>query len=211
MSDVFPPPQHAFSHAPAALRIFRFAADSAPRVLELAHVSAFLRECAVEFGSADAALPGALRSEHAGGRDFRLLHVVDRNGERCPWLAQKLLRAYRSGAPMPAAALAPDVTRHDVNWGAEGARRNDKLELTHGGFGLNRAKTDMHVWAQGATGVRSGKHFFSITVTKTNPDSSGVFIGWLGCGPRASRLGRDLLQRRCVQPLRPVLLRDGAA
>ncbi len=57
--------QHAFSHAPAALRIFRFAADTAPRVLELAHVSAFLRECAVEFGSADAALPGALRCVYA--------------------------------------------------------------------------------------------------------------------------------------------------
>ncbi len=115
--------QHAFSHAPAALRIFRFAADTAPCVLELAHVSAFLRECAVEFGSADATLPGALRNEHAAKRYFKLRGVVERNAARCPWLAAKLLEC-RSGAPMPAAALAPDVTRHDVNWGAEGARRH---------------------------------------------------------------------------------------
>jgi hypothetical protein len=103
-------PRHAFSHAPAVLRIFRFAADTAPRVLELAHVSAFLRECAVEFGSADATLPGALRCEYATKRFFELRAVVERNAARCPWLAAKLL-ACRSGAPMPAAALAPDVTR----------------------------------------------------------------------------------------------------
>ncbi len=114
-------PQHAFSHAPAALRIFRFAADTAPRVLELAHVSAFLRECAVEFGSADATLPGAMRCEYAAKRFFELRAAVERNATRCPWLAAKVL-ACRSGAPMPAAALAPDVTRHDVKWGAEGAR-----------------------------------------------------------------------------------------
>ncbi len=56
---------HAFNHAPAALRIFRFAADTAPRILDIAHISAFLRECAVEFGSADATLPGAMRNEIA--------------------------------------------------------------------------------------------------------------------------------------------------
>jgi hypothetical protein len=133
--------QRAFSHAPAALRIFRFAADSAPRLLELAHVSAFLRECAVEFGSADATLPGALRCEYAAGRFFELRTAVLRNAARCPWLAEKLL-ACRSGAPMPAAALARDVMRHDVNWGAEGARRNADLQLTHGGFGLSGCDSD---------------------------------------------------------------------
>jgi hypothetical protein len=64
MSDDLPTPQHACNHAPAALRIFRFAADSAPHLLELAHTSAFLRECAVEFGSADATLPSAMCNEY---------------------------------------------------------------------------------------------------------------------------------------------------
>jgi hypothetical protein len=82
---------HAFNHAPAALRIFRFAADSAPRVLEIAHVSAFLRECAIEFGSADAALRGALRSEYSSGSCIDLRGVVERNAARCPWLAEKIL------------------------------------------------------------------------------------------------------------------------
>ncbi len=91
MSDVAPEQRHAFSHAPAALRIFRFAADTAPRVLELAHVSKFLRECAVEFGSADAALPGAMRNEYAARRFFRLRDVVKRNAGLCLWLAAKVL------------------------------------------------------------------------------------------------------------------------
>jgi hypothetical protein len=133
---------HAFSHAPAALRIFRFAADSAPRVLEITHVSKFLRECAVEFGSADATLPGALRCDFASGRFFKLREIVERNAARCPWLAEKLLALGR-GAPIPAAALAPDVTRLDVNWGAEDARRDNSLRLTHGGFGL---KCDSYVY-----------------------------------------------------------------
>jgi hypothetical protein len=151
---------HAFSHAPAALRVFRFAADSAPRVLELAHVSAFLRECAVEFGSADAAMPAAMRSWYASGWYFEPRNAVERRAWRCRWLAAKLL-ACRCGAPMPAAALAPDVTRHDVNWGAEGARRHASLELTHDGFGLMRNDdTDGFSWTQGPVGVATGKHFF---------------------------------------------------
>jgi hypothetical protein len=159
--------QHAFNHAPAALRIFRFAADSAPRVLEIAHVSAFLRECAVEFGSADATLPGAVRNAFAAGHFFRLRSVVERNAARCPWLAAKLL-ACRSGAPIPVAALAPDVTRHDVNWGAARARRHDALQLTHGGYGLKVPRQNAAwVWAQGAVGVTRGKHWFSVTVTKS--------------------------------------------
>jgi hypothetical protein len=138
MSDDLPQSQmHAFNHAPAALRIFRFAADTAPRVLELAHVSAFLRECAVEFGSADATLPGAMRCEYAAKR-FKLRAVVERNAELCPWLAEKLL-ACRSGAPIPAAALAPDVTRHDVSWRVAGARRNKCLEVSDDGSALKLA------------------------------------------------------------------------
>jgi hypothetical protein len=164
MSEVSPQ-RHAFSHAPAALRIFRFAADSVPRVLEIAHVSAFLRECAVEFGSADATLPGAMRCEYASGRFFALRAVVEHNAACCPWLAEKLL-ACRSGAPVPAAALAPDVTRHDVNWGAPGARRSAKLTLTHDGFGLACGGGAGWCWSQGPVGVSSGKHYFQVCVTR---------------------------------------------
>jgi hypothetical protein len=194
MSDVLPS-QHSFNHAPAALRIFRFAADSGPRVLELAHVSAFLRECAVEFGSADAALPGAMRCEYAAKRFFKLRAVVERNAARCPWLAEKVL-ACRSGAPMPPAALAPDVTRHDVNWGAEGARRHEdlqlatthgrcaaadaELELTHDGCRLmlsfGRAVSEL-CWAQGAVGVTCGKHFFQVSVTTAR--GGNLLAGWI--------------------------------
>jgi hypothetical protein len=181
-----PPSMHAFKYAPAALRIFRFAADSAPRVLELAHVSAFLRECAVEFGSADATLPGALRCEYASGRFAKLCAVVERNAARCPWLVAKVLRVYRSGAPLPAAALAPDVTRHDVNWGAEGARRHADLQLTHGGFGLARGAISNYGgcepdgpvgWAQGPVGVTAGKHFFQVRVTA--PGDGRLAFGWI--------------------------------
>jgi hypothetical protein len=175
MSDTAP--QHAFNHAPAALRIFRFAADSAPRVLELAHVSAFLRECAVEFGSADAALPGALRCEYAARRFFWLRAViVERNAARCPWLAAKLL-ACRGVTPLPAAALAPDVTRHDVNWGAEGARRHECLALSGDGAALTLTRElSASAWAQGASGVTSGKHWFSVCVTKGK--WGRVKVGW---------------------------------
>jgi hypothetical protein len=158
--------QHAFNHAPAALRIFRFAADSVPRVLELAHVSAFLRECAVEFGSADAALPAAMSNWYASGWYFTLRDYVLRDAACCPWLAEKLL-ACRSGAPVPAAALAPDVTRHDVNWGAEGARRDNRLVVSSDGSKLTlSSEVNAYAWVQGAVGVRSGKHYFSLTGTK---------------------------------------------
>jgi hypothetical protein len=172
--------QHAFNHAPAALRIFRFAADSAPRVLEIMDVSKFLRECAVEFGSADAALPGAMRSEYAAKRYFKLRAVVERNAARCPWLAEKIM-VCRSGAPIPAAALAPDVTRHDVNWGAEGARMSDELQLTHGGCGLTFAGLRMDAsgnkWAQGPIGVTSGKHFFQVCFSQ--PQDGCIMLGWV--------------------------------
>jgi hypothetical protein len=175
MSNVLRP-QHAFNHAPAALRIFRFAADSAPRVLEIAHVSAFLRECAVEFGSADAALPGALRCEYAVKRFFKLRAVVERNAARCPWLAEKLL-ACRSGAPVPAAALAPDVTRHDVNWGAQGARRNEYFAVSGDGSALTlTCDVPALAWSQGAVGVTRGKHFFQVCVTRSESD---VRVGWV--------------------------------
>jgi hypothetical protein len=170
---------HAFNHAPAALRIFRFAADAAPRVLELAHVSAFLRECAVEFGSADATLPGALRCEYAAKRYFALRDVVERNAARCPWLAAKLL-ACRSAAPVPAAALAPDVTRHDVNWGAEGARRHKDLAVSEDGSAMAlTTDVEAYAWAQGAVGVTRGKHWFSVGVTQSTRNGSGVKVGWV--------------------------------
>ncbi len=178
MSDVLPAqPQHAFNRAPAALRIFRFAADSASRVLELAHVSAFLRECAVEFGSADAALPGALRNDYAAKRFFRIRAVFPWKAARCPWLAEKVL-ACRSGAPMPAAALAPDVTRHDVNWGAEGARRDGGLVMSSDGSELTLTREGpAYAWAQGAVGVTSGKHWFSVSVAQNT--NNLVRIGWV--------------------------------
>jgi hypothetical protein len=177
-----PPRQHAFSHAPAALRIFRFAADSAPRVLEIAHISAFLRECAVEFGSADATLPGAMRIEYAAKRYYELRDdVVQRNAARCPWLAEKIL-ACRSVAPIPAAALAPDVTRHDVNWGAEGVRLQSLIAVSDDGatFLLNElaeATPDAYVWAQSAVRVSRGKHWFAVCVKWSAYGS--VKIGWL--------------------------------
>jgi hypothetical protein len=183
-----PSSQHAFTHAPAALRIFRFAADTAPRVLELAHVSKFLRECAVDFGSADAALPGALRCDYARWRYFELRAIVIRNAVRCPWLAVKLLTC-RSRAPVPAAALAPDVTRHDVDWGAEGARRHEDLAVSEDGSSLQLPRRlHAYAWAQGAVSVTSGKHFFSVTVSSAN---SSAKVGWVDlalstdddCGP----------------------------
>ncbi len=176
---------HAFNRAPAALRIFRFAAYSVPRVLELAHVSAFLRECAIEFGSADAALPVVLRVEYIGDRYswrneyFELRYVVERNAARCPWLAAKVLTC-RSVAPMPAVALAPDVTRHDVNWGAARARRHGTMQLTHDGFGLRCRAADGRCWAQGAVGVTSGKHCFQVCFTPIKFHFDGrVEVGWI--------------------------------
>jgi hypothetical protein len=184
--DALSTPRHAFNHAPAALRIFRFAADTAPRVLELAHVSACLRECAVEFGSADATLPGALRNEYASGRYFKLREVVERNDVRCWWLAAKLL-ACRGGAPVPAAALAPDVTRHDVNWGAEGARRHEGFAVSGGGSALMLIGAPPSLaWAQGAVGVTSGKHYFQVCITQSTDDRARV--GWVDRALRTQNL-----------------------
>jgi hypothetical protein len=146
-------------------------------VLEIAHVSVFMRECAVEFGSADATLPGALQCEYASGRFFRLRDVVEPNAARCPWLAEKLL-ACRSGAPMPAAALAPEVTRHDVNWGAAGMRRHTYLAVSGDGSAMTLTSDPPTVaWAQGAVGVTSGKHWFSVTVTRS--EDGFVKVGWV--------------------------------
>jgi hypothetical protein len=116
-----------------------------------------------------------VRSDHARGRFFWMRDVVERNAARCPWLAEKLL-ACRSGAPMPAAAMAPDVTRHDVNWGAEGARRNERLQLMNDGFGL-RLPSDDFCWAQGPVGVTSGKHYFSVSVNV--PRRGCTRVGWV--------------------------------
>jgi hypothetical protein len=146
-------------------------------VLELAHVSAFLRECAVEFGSADAALPGALRNEYARCRYFKLRALVERNAARCPWLAEKVL-ACRSAAPVPAAALAPDVTRHDVKWGVDGARHHHHLVVSGDGSALRlTSQPTAYAWAQGAVGVTSGKHWFSVCITQsTNGETK---VGWV--------------------------------
>jgi hypothetical protein len=211
MNEDLPPQRHAFNHAPAALRVFRFAVDSAPRVLQLAHVSAFLRECAVEFGSADATLPGALRDECAAssGRFFTLREIVKRKAAHCPWLAAKVL-ACRSGAPVPAAALAPDVTRHDVNWGAEGARRHADLQLTHDGFGVSCTETASSAnvgwsWAQGDLGVTSGKHWFQVAIVALGRGGH-VTVGWVDdkiseSSRRQISYGDKLFLTNCFRPM----------
>jgi hypothetical protein len=173
--------QHALDFSQAAMRIFRFAADSAPRVLQIAHVSALLRECAVDLGSADATLPGALRNDYAAKRFFKVRAVVQRNEARCWWLAAKILSC-RSGVPVPAAALAPDVTRHDVNWGARGARRHPVMQPTHGGFGLTRYTTNRPLWAQGPVGVTTGKHYFQVCIVASvrgTVSYDAPLVGWV--------------------------------
>lgn len=179
MDDKTPIKMHAFNHAPAALRIFRFAADSVPRILDLAHTSPFLRECAIEFGSTDATLHVAMENDHAAGR-YRFGHNI----RHCPWLMRKMLEC-RVGAPMPPAALAPNVTRHDVNWGAEGAYCHEYLQLTHNGFGLkSNEPTNYEIipWVQSPVGVTSGKHWFSVTIIQIDSTMgcNGVKIGWIG-------------------------------
>jgi hypothetical protein len=78
---------------------------------------------------------------------------------------------------LPAAALAPDVTRHDVNWGAEGARRHKNLAVSGDGSALS-LDDDLvgYAWAQGAVGVTRGKHFFSVSVTQSTFGEARV--GW---------------------------------
>jgi hypothetical protein len=161
------PQHHALNIAQAALRIFRFAAHNVPRILELAHVSAMLRECAVEFGSADAALPGAMRCEWPIGRYWRLQQKALEHEARCAWLARKVLEC-RDGAPIPALAMNGDVTRHDVNWSAEGARNDlGSRGLTHRGFGLNAEAhaTTWIRWAVSPTTMHRGRHWWSVAVT----------------------------------------------
>ncbi len=86
---------------------------------------------------------------------------------------------------MPAAALAPDVTRHDVNWGAEGARLG-LLRVTHAGFGLSFGSQSRSRDAfagirllTGPAGVVTGKHFFQICVAATGADDASAAIGWV--------------------------------
>jgi hypothetical protein len=175
---------HSFNHAPAAMRIFRFAVDTVPRTLEIAHVSKFFRECAIDFDGIGAVLPIALRNDYATGRYFELRDVVERNRVQCPWLMEKILTR-RDVVPIPSQALEPDVTRHDVNWGAEGTFRYEHLQLTHNGFGLKFQTTfesdTNYCWAQGPVGVTSGKHWFSITIVEINTTMGPnyVEVGWI--------------------------------
>ncbi len=166
---------HSFNHAPAALRIFRFAADTVPRVLELAHVSAFLRECAVEFGSTDAALHALSRNGDIHKSYFELYKFLSVNRVRCDWL-RKSVWACRA-APIPTAALEPNVTRHDVNWHAEKARRDTRLRGPVNGLKTYDGKGPH--WAQGPTGVTSGKHWFSVTVDIDLYNLNYFKIGWV--------------------------------
>lgn len=175
---------HAFNHAPAALRIFRFAADTVPRVLEIAHVTPFLRECATEFGSADTTLPDLLRREYVAGRYFKLRDHVEHNAVHCPWLTAKIL-ACRNVSPVPAVALMSDVTRHDVNWRAEGVHHHESIVVSDDGTHLTlTGDFSTPVWAQAAVRVTSGKHWFSVTATKIG----WVTIGWTERGLRTNCL-----------------------
>jgi hypothetical protein len=92
-------------------------------------------------------------------------------------------------APVP--AIAAQVTRHDVNWGAEGARRHAYLQLTHDGSGLRWQRSETAVlgagaggnrWAnrewysaQGPVGVTSGRHYFQMRITVPGR----IFVGWV--------------------------------
>jgi hypothetical protein len=79
---------------------------------------------------------------------------------------------------LPEAALAPDVTRHDVNWGAQGARLNKRVVVSGNGsvLTLSHWMTSSYAWAQGATGVTRGKHFFSVDVTQSG---DWIKVGWV--------------------------------
>lgn len=167
---------HAFNHAPAAMRIFRFAVDTVPRTLEMAHVSKFFRECAIDFDGIGAVLPITLRNEYATGCYFELRGVVKRNGVQCPWLMEKILTR-RSVAPIPSQALEPDVTRYDVNWRAEGARRHEDIAVSDDGFMLTLWTDRSNAWAQSGVGVKNGKHYFSVTVTRSK--NGWLKVGWV--------------------------------
>jgi hypothetical protein len=193
--------RHPLDETQIALRICRFAADTAERVLELAHVGDTLRTCAVEFGGAIATLPDALTNTIAigtlhvshGARYWAVRAVVERNRMRCPWLAELIL-ASRHGAPIPRVALADNVTRHDVRWrslSAEGWPGTNDLQYLPVGVEHNprghfrllrceRGPTVGSVWARGDVGVSSGRHFFSVVVFRvpTGGASSNVMVGW---------------------------------
>jgi hypothetical protein len=175
MDDKTPTKMHAFNHAPAALRIFRFAADTVPRILELAHTTAFLRECATELGSADAALPAAMRNDHS--KRFYMFCLVFDQMHSWNWLSIKLLEC-RNGIVMPVAALAPGVIYHDVNWSEKSARRHTYLNTTfQNGLMSYKGSHEKTCWAQGPVGVTSGKHWFSVTIMHSFP--SEVNVGWV--------------------------------
>jgi hypothetical protein len=79
---------------------------------------------------------------------------------------------------VPAAALAPDVTRHDVNWGAEGARRHSYVAVSGDGSALTLTSNLLgFAWAQGPVGATSGKHWFSVSVTQSN--NCFLRVGWV--------------------------------
>jgi hypothetical protein len=70
---------------------------------------------------------------------------------------------------LPAAALAPDVTRHDVNWGAKGARRHEYLAVSRDGAALTCTSVARRIWADAhkrpcrvrmgaGRGVRDARH-----------------------------------------------------
>jgi hypothetical protein len=165
---------HAFDHAPAALRILRFATDNVQRVLELAHTSTFLRECAIEFDGANATLPKALRNEYVANRYFKLRDIVEHNQAQCQWLAQKILRC-RSAAPIPTEALATDVTRHDITCDA---RYHPNIVVSPTTLALTiEGDTGAYAWVQGKIGVTNGKHYFSVTVTRNR--FGWVKVGWV--------------------------------
>ncbi len=90
---------------------------------------------------------------------------------------------------MPAAALARDVVRHDVNWGARTASRHPRIQVTRNGYGLARTDTvNGQLWAQGPVGFTWGKHFFSVTFVNVGPDGF-EFIGF--CDDRLATVSHD--------------------
>ncbi len=102
---------------------------------------------------------------------------------------ESLIRFAGRCVPLPM-AWASDVTVHDVNWGARGARRHAALKVTHGGFGLalGTGGPDFTCWAQGSAGVTaSGKHLFQINVTSVG--TGCMYVGWVS--PKISIVASD--------------------
>jgi hypothetical protein len=175
-------PLHALNVAQAALRICRFAADSVERVVDLAHLTEAIRECVLEFGIVDATLPAAMRAtRRCGGRNAladRYAGWTDAARDAF-WLASRVV-ALRLGAPMPDRVLQSGVAIHDVQWCDRDARRCSLLAPTHDGFGVTQ--TDVNhgrSWAQGAVGVSSGAHWFSVALNILAGPGASVAIGWV--------------------------------